>query len=191
MARIRSIKPEIASDAKLAKLPADVRWTFLLCISQADDCGLLPGRPRALAGLLYPNSDDVTEARLQKWVQQLIAVEMLSPLASADASVLLHVVNWERHQSVDKPHFSVLSRSLIRDSVANNSRMSREQFALYAGRIREAVAEYGSNHSRQDRGPWTVDRGVTATAVSVEVLHHTPRDIDTTASSAHTHLGAS
>jgi len=30
MPRIRSVKPEIAGDAKLAALPADVRWTFLL-----------------------------------------------------------------------------------------------------------------------------------------------------------------
>lgn len=180
MARIRSIKPEIASDAKLAQLPADVRWTFLLCISQADDLGLLPGKPRTLTGLLYPNTDDVSEARLQKWVQQLVTAGMLAPLWTADGMPLLHVANWERHQAVDKPHFSVLSRAVIRESVANNSRMTREQFDAYSRTIRERVAEYCATGSRQDRGPWIVDHGSgkTATANSARALfdlHSTPR----------------
>jgi hypothetical protein len=163
MARIRSIKPEIASDAKLSALPADVRWTFLLCISQADDLGLLPGKPRALVGLLYPNTDDVSEAKLQRWVQQLVSAGMLAPLSTADGMPLLHIANWDRHQSVDKPHFSVLSRALVRDAAANNSRMTREQFESYSRTIRELIAEGFAPGSRQDRGPWTMDRGTTHT----------------------------
>ncbi len=173
MARIRSIKPEIASDAKLAALPGDVWRTFILCITQADDCGLLPGKPRALIGALYPLTDDVTEAKLARWMQQLIAARLLFPLTSADGSAMLCVANWSRHQKIDKPSWSPLSRSLFARHSSNHTGMTKDQhketLAILADRLAEWLATDSTNdspndspndstrRSRSDRGPWTVE----------------------------------
>jgi hypothetical protein len=63
MARIRSLKPELADDAKLAGVSISARYSFVLLISKADDDGLIPGAHRQLLGLLYPHNEDVTVAR--------------------------------------------------------------------------------------------------------------------------------
>lgn len=203
MARIRSIKPEIASDAKLAALPGEVWRTFVLCISQADDFGLLVGSPRALAGVLYPVSEHVDGKLLARWIDHLLAAGLLEQLASADGTPLLHVTNWEKHQPISKQFHSVLSRSLSPDSVANNARVGAEDVARMSGLIRDSVRSYvgrnpdsvrtksGASPARiVDRGSGIVDQGETAKSVSVEVLHHTPRDLAAPALSAHTRRGA-
>jgi hypothetical protein len=184
MPRIRSVKPEIAGDAKLAALPADVRWTFLLCITQADDVGLLPGKPRALLGILYPNSDDVTEAKLARWLRVLVDAGLLAELTTADGAPLLHLANWSRHQQVDKPHHSTLSRALVRDAAGHNSRMDREQFEKTLAAIRDSVAIHSRtvrNRIRdlgsgiRDQGSGTEDRAANS-ARAVAVLRSSPRE---------------
>jgi hypothetical protein len=196
MARIRSIKPEIASDAKLAKLPSDVWRTFLLCISQADDFGLLVGSPRALAGVLYPASEHVDGKVLAKWIDRLVDDGVLERLASADGMPLLHVTNWDKHQPISKQFHSVLSRSLSPDSVANNARVGKDAVEIVSGLIRDAVRRYaelnpepvrtksGADPARivdrgsVDRGAGIVEQGDTATAKSARALFasgRTPR----------------
>lgn len=140
MARIRSIKPEIASDAKLAKLPADVRWTFLLCISQADDFGLLHGRARALIGVLYPVSDDVTEQKLSRWIDTLVNVGLLQRLTSVDGSPLLHVAKWEAHQPPKSKRFhSALSRALGPVLVSDKSWLSPDTVRIVTESITDRI----------------------------------------------------
>jgi hypothetical protein len=126
MARIRSIKPDIASDAKLAKLPSDVFRTFILCISQADDYGLLTGSPKTLAGVLYPANEAIEGRAVAKWVEVLVEHGFLRKLTSADGLPILHLVNWSKHQRIEKPSASTLSRSLDAATFADVARKLRE-----------------------------------------------------------------
>lgn len=126
MARIRSIKPDIASDAKLAALPADVFRTFILCISQADDYGLLTGSMKTLAGVLYPATESIDGRAVTKWVEVLVAHGFLRKLSSADGLPVLHLVNWSKHQRIEKPSASTLSRSLSADTFADVARSRRD-----------------------------------------------------------------
>lgn len=101
MPRIRTIKPELPQDVKLASASRDARYTFVLLISQADDDGLIPGAHRQLLGLLYPHDEDVTSAMLLTWVEELVAVGVLRWRTTNDGAPVIEITNWSKHQRVD------------------------------------------------------------------------------------------
>lgn len=146
MARIRTIKPEFASDEKLARVSRDARLTFVLCITQADDDGLLPGNDRQLLAALYPMDDDVTYASLAGMIEELVDLGRLRWRETRDGSPVLEIVNWAAHQKVDHKGKSVLLPTLkpIGEESPRESRVPREGVA---------------SASRSDLGPTTVDRG--------------------------------
>lgn len=119
MARIRTIKPEMASDATLAKVSRDARYTFVMLITQADDYGLNPGKPRQLLGSLYPHDEDVTEAMLLGWIGELEASGMVRFRQTVDGVPVLELTKWNKHQKVDHPHKPVLLDSLVPNASEN------------------------------------------------------------------------
>lgn len=144
MARIRTIKPEFATDEKLAKVSRDARLTFVLCITQADDDGLLPGNHRQLLAALYPLDDAVTYAKLAAWIEELVESGRVRWRETLDGSPILEIVSWAKHQRVDHkgkslilPHLKPWDESL--------ATVSRE------------VPEDDATISRSDLGPRTVD----------------------------------
>lgn len=100
MARIRSLKPETASDKKLASVSRDARYTFLLLISQADDDGLFRAEGRQLLGALYPFDDDVTPTVLEVWLAELVRIGALRWRETRDGVRVGELVNWSRHQLI-------------------------------------------------------------------------------------------
>lgn len=100
MARIRSLKPETASDRKLAGASRDARYTFVLLISQADDDGLLRAEPRQLLGALYPFDEDVDSATLETWLAELQAIGAICYRRTRDGVRVVELVNWAKHQII-------------------------------------------------------------------------------------------
>lgn len=112
MPRIRSLKPELVSDVKLASVSRDARYTFILMITQADDAGLLAGAHRQLLGALYPLDEDVTIGVLLAWIEQLVAVGLVRWLATRDGVPVLQITNWTKHQRIDNAGRSQLGALL-------------------------------------------------------------------------------
>lgn len=100
MARIRTLKPETATDRKLATVSRDARYTFILLISQADDDGLIRAEERQLLGNLYPYDADVTTEMLETWLAELVAIGVLRWRHTVDGVRVAHIVNWKRHQVI-------------------------------------------------------------------------------------------
>jgi hypothetical protein len=189
MARIRSIKPDIASDAKLAALSSDVFRTFILCISQADDYGLLTGSPKTLAGVLYPATEAIEGRTVAKWVDLLVQHGFLRRIASADGLPILHIVNWTRHQRIEKPSASPLSRSLNAEEFASLLSLARHKMTdaspqndgrsgNYSPQNDEPLATSSSLEVGSRKGSRKKEEGEGATANSARALfaqHHTPR----------------
>ncbi len=119
MPRIRSLKPEVARDAKLAKVSRESRYTFLLLLTQADDAGYFIATPRTLLGALYPHDPDVTERTLTKELDSLLALGLLRCFDSEDG-VIGQIAKFTNHQKIDHPSTSHLARA---------SRTPRESFA--------------------------------------------------------------
>lgn len=119
MARIRSIKPELPQDARLAKASREARYTFILLLTQADDQGYFRASPRLLLGQLFPHDTDVTESVLVGWLDELRKLGLLTALDSDDGP-LGHIVNFLKHQKIDHPSKIYLARC---------SRKARDSFA--------------------------------------------------------------
>ena len=100
MPRIRTVKPELASDRKLASVSRDARYTFVLLISQADDDGLLRAEPRQLLGSLYPFDHDVTGPELDGWLEELRGKGLIRWRRTLDGVRVIELVNWSKHQFI-------------------------------------------------------------------------------------------
>lgn len=117
MPRIRSLKPEIASDAKLASVSIAARYTFVLMITQADDAGLLPGAHRQILGTLYPLNDGVTIPALLGWIEELVGIGLVRWRATRDRIPVIQLVNWSKHQRIDNAGRSQLGALLAASPV--------------------------------------------------------------------------
>jgi hypothetical protein len=128
MARMRTLRPEFWSDRKLSKLPRDVRMFFAALWNFADDYGRGRAIPRELAGFAFPYDDDISTAQIAEWLEILAEVGRIQ-LYEVEEERFFVVVNWEKHQSIDKPTPSRLPeppKEEIREALANDSRSPRE-----------------------------------------------------------------
>lgn len=101
MPRIRTIKPELPADVKLASVSRDARLTFIYAITQSDDHGLIAGSPRQLLGALYPLDEAVTQPILLGWVEELVSVGLIRWRSTRDGVPVLQITNWTKHQRID------------------------------------------------------------------------------------------
>lgn len=124
MPRIRTIKPEICSDEKLASVSRESRLTFVLSITQADDDGLLAGNTRQLLAALYPLDDGVTPSMVELWRRELVQAGLWTQRYTLQGSSVVEITNWDRHQRIDKK-----GKSIILPTLASVSRESRESVA--------------------------------------------------------------
>lgn len=108
MARIRTIKPTFWADEKIATLPRMVRLTFLGVISaMADDHGRARANPRLVAAAVYPLDEDVLASEVAQHLE-LLAERGLISLYDVAGERYLHVINWSKHQKINRPSDSQL-----------------------------------------------------------------------------------
>lgn len=153
MPRIRTIKPEFATDEKLAKVSREARLTFVLLVTQADDDGLLNGRMRQLLGALYPHDEDVGAAQLDHWLKELEHIGAVRWRETVDAAPVIELVNWSKHQRIDHK-----GRSMLLPELRPLHSDSREFREILASDSRESRAP------TLDLGPRTENQGPAAAA---------------------------
>lgn len=101
MGRIRTIKPEFPQSESMGRVSRDARLTFIQLWTLADDEGRLRGNSRMLASLLFPYDEDAQE-RIDSWLGELEREGCIARyLVAGDA--YLQLVNWAKHQRVDRP----------------------------------------------------------------------------------------
>lgn len=133
MARIRTIKPEFWHDEKLAPCDALTRLVFLGLISAADDFGRVLDNERVLDAFMFPETSDSVREPLAN----LSRMGRVQRGKTASGQRIIQIVNWERHQKVDKPQpkmafpeiVELLEVAPVRESFANHSRINREPLA--------------------------------------------------------------
>lgn len=142
--RIRTVKPEIVSDEKLAKISRGAECTWYRLISQSDDYGFQIGGVRRLLGTIYPLNAEVTPDILSGWIAELADAGMIRHRTTLQGTPVIQIVNWLKHQKVDKP-----GKPILRDQLADTS-------ATPLG-----IAARDSRDPREtpetDHGPRTVD----------------------------------
>jgi len=101
MARIRSIKPEFPQSESIGRLSRDARLLFILLWTIADDSGITRGSSRMLASLLYPYDEDSPKL-LDGWLSELDRESCIARYA-VEGQTYLKILNWNKHQRIDKP----------------------------------------------------------------------------------------
>lgn len=99
MPRIRTIKPEMWADEKLAPLAPIHRLVFVGLISQADDGGRLVDQVRLLDGLLFP----MTEESCADSLEILAELGLITRYTAPSGQRLIQISGWTKHQKVDRP----------------------------------------------------------------------------------------
>lgn len=123
MARIRTIKPELPQDAKLARHSRGTRYHFVLLWLVADDEGYFRASPRLLLGQLYPHDRDLGEAAVDGMTAELAEARFIEIHVTIDGPVG-RIRNWSKHQRIDRP-----SASHLAELFASPSRAPREPLA--------------------------------------------------------------
>lgn len=99
--RIRSIKPEWLDDEGLHEAGLVARLMSICLITLADDYGNGRAHEGQLAGRLFWNEDDGL-AKVREGLASLTRIGFLR-LYEVRGQSYFHVVNWSKHQRVDKP----------------------------------------------------------------------------------------
>jgi hypothetical protein len=102
MSRIRTIKPELLDDERVAELPHGAFRMFIACILLADDFGNLRAEPRQLYGRALVAVEGCEARDAQAFRDRLAAVGLIE-LYRLRGQTYAHVTNWEKHQKVDHP----------------------------------------------------------------------------------------
>lgn len=136
MGRIRTIKPEFPDSETIGHLSREARLLFIQLWTIADDYGKSRAASRMLASRLYPYDDDAPTL-IEGWLSELEKQNAIIRY-KVDGSSYLQIVNWDKHQKVDKP-----TKSRIPDPLDDPRESYRE----------------GGEPSSTDLGPWTLDLG--------------------------------
>jgi len=101
MARIRTVKPEFWLNEELAALSPDTRLLAIGVLNHSDDEGYFRATPQILKAAIFPYSDDSTN--IPRMLQDLSCAGYLRLGTGTDGKRYGHVINFLKHQRVDKP----------------------------------------------------------------------------------------
>ena len=157
--RIRSIKPEFWSSEDIAALTWTDRLLFVGLWSYVDDNGVGRDTPRLIAASLFPLEENPrdTLATVSRGLANLSEAGRIVRY-EVDGRDYLEIVNWTKHQRIDKPNKARYPRSTSenanpRDTLATLSRLSREIPAPGAVELgNRGTGEQGNEGAREQQG---------------------------------------
>ncbi|GAA2266924.1 hypothetical protein GCM10010430_60070 [Kitasatospora cystarginea] len=113
--RIRTHKPEMSRDPKLAEVSLSAERTFVYMLNYVDDRGRVIDDAGILRGLIWKRKKSWdgsvhTTERVEEDLRQLADVGLVCRYVNPadEGEELLHVVNFNKHQRIDKPSVSRL-----------------------------------------------------------------------------------
>jgi hypothetical protein len=140
MARMRTIKPEFPQSETVGSLSCDARLLFVQLWNVADDAGRFRAASRMLASLLYPYDDDAPNL-IGGWLDELEHLHCIRRY-EVDGPTYLEIVNWLKHQKIDRPAPSRLP-----------------EYREVSTKTREPSRTLDARPKTVDRGPGTKDHG--------------------------------
>jgi hypothetical protein len=139
MPRIRTIKPEMFQDEKLAPLAPIDRLVYIGLIAMADDAGRLLDSIKVIDAFVFPDEDSPYTSRDS--IETLARLSRVIRYTAESGQKCIQIVRWEKHQRVDKPSKYVLPAPTPEDVAASEDRNTREAGARQSRESRETVAK--------------------------------------------------
>jgi hypothetical protein len=138
--RIRSIKPEYFSHPEVTRCSIPARLLLISLFTQADDEGRLYDQPRKIAGLAFGESDVIDAEDL---LRELAGQGRIQRYAADDKRVI-QVVNFKRHQRIDRANKSVIPGPRSFAASSTNDRRALDEPSLLEGKGREGIGKEGN-----------------------------------------------
>jgi hypothetical protein len=142
MARIRSVKPELRRDLTVADWPRECRYAFVLLWGYLDDDGRGLDDLRLLVADLFPLDRDVTEKKLNGWLDLMAtdSVHGSAPICrySIHGRDYMHAVKWDRSQRVSHAQKSKIPLCPIHETVQSGSAEETEPLRNESGTVPES-----------------------------------------------------
>lgn len=135
--RIRTIKPEFWQNETIACLPEFTRLVAIALLNYADDHGYFMANHKLIAGNLFPFEDD--SKKIPRAIQELSCVDYLELGIDSKGRHVARVVNFDKHQRVDKPKPSIIKEDFI----------IQEQSKTHPRTIQDASQEEGKGMEKE------------------------------------------
>ncbi len=101
MARIRTIKPEMWEDEKIARLPLQANLLLIGLLNFADDSGVIKDAPLWIKSKVFPLREDVRKQDISQWIESLVKARFLVPFAYGNEGYYV-IRTFQNHQLIDK-----------------------------------------------------------------------------------------
>jgi hypothetical protein len=103
MARIRTVKPELWTNERVAACSTTAVLTYVGLFTQADDHGRHRDNAAVIAGVLWPLRAEHTPVHVEDDLTQLAEAGLICRYTGCDGRPYLHIVGWQEHQKIDRP----------------------------------------------------------------------------------------
>jgi hypothetical protein len=140
--RIRTIKPEFWTSEKMAQLPDFTKLLAIGLLNHADDHGYFWANPMLIRGAIFPFDEDSSKVR--RSLAQLQINGYISLAKTPDGRDFGQVVNFSKHQRVDRPRDSLIAPMLANsrplaafDEASTNDRRMIDEASSLEGKGRE------------------------------------------------------
>lgn len=130
MARIRTIKPEFWQDEKIGELSPLARLMFIACWNLADDEGLLKLNPAYLKAQVFPY-DEISLEDSKNILGELTEKKFIFPYKDAKNQEYGWIVNFRKHQRIDKPQAPKLPVPSIQNPAVKQMYAFRDDFKCH------------------------------------------------------------
>ncbi|MEU5518724.1 hypothetical protein AB0H65_30545 [Streptomyces griseoaurantiacus] len=108
MARIRTVKPDLFINERVAACSVSAVVTYIGLFTQADDHGRHRDNAAIIAGVLWPLRAEHTPVHVEDDLEQLANAGLICRYTGCDGKRYLHITGWFEHQKIDKPSQSRL-----------------------------------------------------------------------------------
>ncbi|MGW9131959.1 hypothetical protein [Streptomyces sp. NPDC055681] len=108
MARIRTVKPDLFVNERVAACSVTAVVTYIGLFTQSDDHGRHRDNPAIIAGVLWPLRAEHTPVHVEEDLQHLADAGLICRYAGCDGKRYLHITGWYEHQKIDRPSQSRL-----------------------------------------------------------------------------------
>ncbi|MGW8988689.1 HNH endonuclease [Streptomyces zhihengii] len=132
MARIRTVKPEFWEDEIVGTLSPTARLLFIATFNMADDEGLLRWSAAYIKANAFMYDDDLTTSNVKDMMAELTEAGLLFPYRGGAAQQqLAMIVNFRRHQKINRPQRSKLPAPSLQNSAVRYLYGRRDGFICH------------------------------------------------------------
>lgn len=126
--RIRTLKPGFWGDERMAALPHSTRLLAIALLNFADDEGYFLANPALVRGALFPFDEDTTNVR--RGLEELAQIGFVRLGIDGESRAVGQVVNFLKHQKIDRPNPSRIKGSARFVEDSSNARRGLSMASL-------------------------------------------------------------